>query len=36
MPHREEAEDDDISKIEIDVSRFLQENKSAGCKKDTA
>ncbi|MCD7737107.1 MAG: site-specific integrase [Lachnospiraceae bacterium] len=35
MPHREEAEDDDISKIEIDVSRFLKENKSAGCDKDS-
>ncbi|MCD8337508.1 MAG: RtcB family protein [Lachnospiraceae bacterium] len=35
MPNREEPEDDDISKIEIDVSRFLKENKSAGCDKDS-
>ncbi|MCD7820539.1 MAG: hypothetical protein LUH07_16055 [Lachnospiraceae bacterium] len=34
MPNRKAAADDDISKIEIDVSRFLKENKSAGCDKD--
>lgn len=36
MPNRKAAADDDISKIEIDVSRFLKENKSAGCEKDSA